>query len=62
MILLNDGNVLSIGRNTYGQLGIGTPVTPFKKNEFQEITTLKNIVYVSCGDEHSLFLDNQFRT
>ena len=55
LFLLNNGNVLSCGRNDVGQLGDGTTV---QKNTVVPISTLSNVISVSAGLNYSLALLN----
>ena len=57
-LLLRTGAVYSTGWNAYGQLGLGwvdnSNVPTLITNTIQNL----NIIAVSCGNEHSLFLTN----
>ena len=57
LLLLDDGAVESIGRNTNGQLGLGsTSSYSFGGVQFEEIVKVKDIV---AGYAHSLFLTDK---
>jgi alpha-tubulin suppressor-like RCC1 family protein len=55
LILKNDGTVLVTGRNTYGQLGIGTNADV---NTFRPATNMSNIIAIAGGRNHSVALKN----
>ena len=52
-ILKNDGTLLAIGQNTYGQLGTGDKTN---KNEFVQVAT--NVKDVQCGIDHTFIIKN----
>jgi len=63
VFLMNNGTVYASGLNTYGQLGDGTNTTryypvPVKININNVITDLSNIVQVSVGESHTVYLSN----
>lgn len=61
LFLKSDGTVLSCGANNFGQLGIGTTqpsTTPMQVKENRASQNLSNIVQISAGDNHSIFLKN----
>jgi len=52
LILTKDGNVFSMGENKYGQLGLGED---YKDSHIPTmIPSLKKIVNIGCGSNHSL--------
>lgn len=57
VIVTDDGDVMTFGRNDKGQLGLGdteTRITPTPIEAFKNI----NIVAAACGRSHTLFLDS----
>ncbi len=64
--LLNNGRVVSWGRNQFGQLGIGN-ATYQQTNEYPQTvlrainTPLENIIAISAGENHNLAIDSDGR-
>ncbi len=54
--LRSDGRVFSCGTNTYGELGRDVPQGNGGKPNLGMIPDLSNVVAISSGDRHSLFL------
>lgn len=57
VIVADNGDVMTFGRNDKGQLGLGdteTRITPTLIEDFKDI----NIVAAACGRSHTLFLDS----
>lgn len=56
-----EGSIYGIGRNDYGQLGIGNNISPqISLEELQTVTgtpITKTITQISCGGNHSVFFD-----
>ena len=62
MFLLNNGNVLTWGDNSSGQLGIGSIVSsliPVRVLKADSSDPLENIVSISAGAFHTLALNNE---
>lgn len=61
LVLLKNGNVLSCGLNTYGQLGVNNNVD-YSTTQYvidnTQTTNLANIKAISAGDSFSAFLTN----
>jgi len=57
LILDKDGNVYSFGRNNYGQLGLNLDDEVVM--EPKKISEIKNVMDISCGANHSLFLTKE---
>jgi len=57
-MILNTDGLYCCGSNINGQLGLDSPKTKF--NSFQRINIInyKNIISISCGSQHTLFLNN----
>lgn len=53
MFLMQDGTVKGIGRNDYGQLGLGDAVSP--RIAIQNVS-LSGVKEIACGGEYTLFL------
>merc|ERR1712000_210112 len=51
MCLSEDGLVYSFGYNEYGELGIGNTVESY--NSPQLISSLKDVEFIECGNEHT---------
>jgi alpha-tubulin suppressor-like RCC1 family protein len=60
VFLMNNGYVYSCGLNTYGQLGDGTVVTRYYPIQVKKDNNnfLQNIVQVSAGESHTVYLSN----
>lgn len=59
LILQDDGKVLSLGCNAFGQLGLRDTKNSNKNNVAREVSGLENIVDVDAGFRHSLALNNE---
>jgi alpha-tubulin suppressor-like RCC1 family protein len=70
LILTNKGEIFSFGGCSFGQLGLG-PITamPLDSDKYpympipKQIDSLSNveIVYIACGDSHSMAIDSEGR-
>lgn len=59
-ILLIQQNIYGCGNNRYGQLGfIGNHENIEKENNFQKIIRVQNVISLSCGFDHTLFLTKE---
>jgi len=64
LILMNNGDVYSCGLNATGQLGLGITMNNNINKIFKQVKGLNgtgfitNIIQVSAGDAHSMFLQN----
>lgn len=60
VFLMNNGNVYTCGYNKYGQLGDGTVITRYYPIQVKKDINnfLENIVQVSAGESHTVYLSN----
>ena len=54
MILTSAGEVFSCGSYAFGKLGLG-PIK-VQQSKFKQIKSLKNVIQIACGVNHSMAL------
>ena len=59
MLLSTTGEVYSFGSSEFGKLGLGQLKSSVQVNSPTLIPELKNIFQISCGENHSLAINNK---
>ena len=54
LLLFDDGKILAVGNNFYGQLGIGSAELERSKNTLHYVDSKLKFISVAAGDHHSL--------